>query len=97
MKTLVIKFLFPLMFLLGIVACGGGDSSSGGSSGTDIKDVVLTHGKSVSCTDENTFSVEPSSGNSSDVTFTKNTSTGMTTITYNSLEGSATVVGCKQP
>jgi len=96
MRTLTIKFILSLALLVGLGACSSSSDSSSGSTTSSIVDVLLTSGKSVSCSDENTFSVEPESGTSPDITFSTNTSTGVTTITYESTDGSATVVGCKQ-
>ena len=95
MKTLTIKLILALTLVLGVSACSSSsDDSSGAGTETTIADVVLSEGKSVSCTDENTFSIEAKESNSPDVSFSTNTSTGVTTITYESTEGSAIVVGC---
>ena len=101
MKTLTIRFILVLALLAGFTACSSSSDDSGSSTNDTpsdtIADVVLTHGQSVSCSDTNTFSIEPSAGNEPDVTFSTNTATGVTTITYESSDGSATVVGCLQP
>ena len=94
MKTLTIKLILSLVFLVGLGACSSG---GGGGDASSIADVTLTYTKSVSCSDANSFSIEPSAGNRPDITFSTNTTTGVTTITYNSTDGSATVVGCEQP
>jgi len=97
MKTIIIKFIFLMTLILGFSACSSSDESSTETKDTaTISDVVLTYGNSISCSDENSFSIEPSDGNTPNITFSTNTTTGVTTITYNSVDGSATVVGCKQ-
>jgi len=93
MKTLTIKLILSLVFLVALSAC----SSGGGNdiSVTNKDDIVLIYGESVSCSDKSSFSIEPLSGTTPNVTFQTNATTGVTTITYESIEGSATVVGCE--
>lgn len=93
MKNLILKFTVGIAIVVGFGACSGSsDSKSDDSSPADI---VLTHGNSVSCSDKSTFSVTPLEGNTPDVTFSTNTTSGVTTISYNSIDGSATVSGCQ--
>ena len=96
MKTIIIKSILLLTLMTWFSACSSSDDSSSETKESSISDVVLTSGKSISCSDENSFSIEPSDGDTPNITFSTNTTTGVTTITYNSVDGSATVVGCKQ-
>jgi len=98
MKTIMLKSILVLVLMVGFNACTSDEetTTSDETQESVITDVVLTYQQSVSCSDENTFYIEPSSGTTPDITFLRDTTTGVTTITYNSVDGSATVVGCKQ-
>lgn len=95
MKFLIIRSIVTLAILASLTACGSSDDTELDIVDSVIKDIVLTSGESVSCSDDNSFSIESSSETAPDVIFSINTTTAVTTITYTSADGSATVVGCE--
>lgn len=96
MKFLIIKSIVALAILASLTACSSDSDTEPDAISSEIQDIVLTSQESVTCSDENSFSIEPVDGVSPDVTFLVNVTTGVTTITYKSTDGSATVVGCKK-
>ena len=96
MKFLIIKSIVALTILASLTACSSDSDTESDAISSEIQDIVLTSQESVTCSDENSFSIEPVDGVSPDVTFLVNVTTGVTTITYKSTDGSATVVGCKK-
>ena len=92
MKT--IKIILALALLLGMGACSKDETTDTKTIGSST--IELTHGKSVVCSDASSFTLTPASGTTPEITVLKNTSTGTASITYNSIEGSATVDGCTQ-
>ncbi len=90
MKNLFVNLTLLLTLMITLGAC------SKSESGDSAEDVVLTTGETISCSDATSFSIIPSEGDEPDITISKNTSTGVTTVTYDSTTGSATVVGCSK-
>ena len=89
MKTLLINSILSVTLMITLGACSKSETTAVG-----ITDVVLTSGETLSCSDATSFSITPSEGNEPEITVTKNTTTGVTTIVYDSTIGSATVIGC---
>jgi len=94
MKKSIIYSIVSVVILATFTACSSSDDTKTGAVDSNIEDIVLTSGESVVCSDENSFSIESLNETAPDVTFQVNTTTGTTTITYKSIEGSATVIGC---
>jgi len=95
MKTL--KLLSLIVLTIGFSACGTTDDDS--TSTTDINSsntITITTGDTISCSGSTAFSVEPLDNYTPDIIFTRDTSTGVTTIKYNLTEGSALVLGCTE-
>ncbi len=89
MKKITLKWIFLGVVALTFSACSGGGDS-------DSSSITLTHAKSISCSDESSFTVSPVDQTSPDITIVKNTTTGITTITMNTLDATATIVGCTE-
>ena len=92
MKTLLINSILSVTLLITLGACSKSETTD--TTPSTVTDVVLTSGETLSCSDATSFSITPSEGNEPEITVTKNTSTGVTTIVYDSASGSATVIGC---
>jgi ABC-type glycerol-3-phosphate transport system substrate-binding protein len=89
MKKITFKWIFLGAVALIFSACSGGGDS-------DSSSIILTHNKSISCSDESSFTISPVNQTSPDITVVKNTTTGVTTITMNTLDATATIVGCTE-
>jgi len=91
-------FILTLFVLLSFNACGGASNDTtqnGVSNSTTPNGVALVLNKSVSCTTKTHFSVTPTGDPT--VIFSKNTTTGITSVTLTSTTGSAILNDCTQP
>ncbi len=93
MKNLLINAILSVTLMITLGACSSSETTNTTPTTTDV---VLTSGDSLSCSDATSFSITPSEGNEPEITVTKNATTGVTTISYDSSSGSATVVGCSK-